>query len=84
MKKLFAVLAIAGALVACNNNSDSTTKSDSTTVKTDSSSMAPATAPADTSKMSADTSHKMSADTTGKMKSTTTTKTKTKVDSTKK
>lgn len=38
MKKLFAVLAIAGALVACNSNSENTTTTDSTTtsVTTDS------------------------------------------------
>lgn len=34
MKKLFAVLAISGALVACNNNSESTTTADSTSVTT--------------------------------------------------
>ena len=34
MKKLFAVLAIAGALVACNSNSENTTTADSTTTVT--------------------------------------------------
>jgi hypothetical protein len=82
MKKVFAVLAIAGALVACNNNSDSTTKSDSTTVKSDSSAMSPAPTTDTANKMGTDTTHKMS-DTT-KMKTTTTTKTKMKADSTKK
>ena len=31
MKKLFAILAIAGALTACNSSSDTTTSTDSTT-----------------------------------------------------
>jgi uncharacterized protein YcfL len=35
MKKLVAVLAIAGSLVACNSNSETTTSGDSTTVKTE-------------------------------------------------
>jgi hypothetical protein len=41
MKKFFAIAAIAGTLVACNNSSESTTASDSTTVTTDSAVVTP-------------------------------------------
>lgn len=36
MKKLFAILAIAGVVTACNNASEGTTSADSTVVATDS------------------------------------------------
>jgi len=56
MKKLFAILAIAGALAACNNGSESEkTTTDTTTMSTDT-----------TSKMSTDTTSKMSTDTSVK------------------
>ena len=68
MKKLFAIVAIAGALTACNNSSDSTTSTDSTTT-VDTTTMAPmdttTVAPMDTTGAMSDTS-KMSADTTKK------------------
>jgi uncharacterized protein YcfL len=69
MKKLFAVVVIAGALVACNNSSESTPASDSSATVSDSGKSVMSTdtikMSTDTSKMSTDTS-KMSADTTHK------------------
>jgi len=57
MKKLFAILAVAGVVTACNNSGDKEKSSaDSTsTMTTDT-----------TSKMSTDTANKMMADTTKK------------------
>ena len=39
LKKLFLVFAIAGALVACNSSSDTSTSADTTTVTTDTATM---------------------------------------------
>ncbi len=61
MKKLLAVLAIAGTLVACNNDATDTTTTDSTTITTDNSTMM-----TDTTNMMNDTSSMMSADSTNK------------------
>ena len=41
MKKIFGMLAIAGLLVACNNESESTEITDSTTIMTDTTVVAP-------------------------------------------
>ena len=41
MKKFFGMLAIAGLLVACNNESESTEVTDSTTITTDTTVVAP-------------------------------------------
>jgi hypothetical protein len=60
MKKLLAVVAIAGTLVACNNSGESTTSNDSTMAPADSNQNMMST---DTMKMSTDTS-KMGMDTT--------------------
>jgi hypothetical protein len=58
MKKLFAILAIAGALTACNSSSDTTTSTDSTTT-VDTATVAPA--PMDTATVAPmDTTSKMS------------------------
>jgi len=57
MKKLLAILAIAGVLAACNNGTDSKKTTSDTTIMT-----------ADTTgKMTTDTTRKMSTDTTNKM-----------------
>lgn len=65
MKKVFLVFAIASIFVACNDSkTDSTTTTDSTNVKVDSSAV---TAPVTTDTLTVDTSaNKMSADTTKK------------------
>jgi hypothetical protein len=68
MKKVLAILAVAGVFAACNNGKEETTKTDS--VKTDSVTTAPAPTVVDSSKMDS-----------SKMTTTTTT---TKVDSSKK
>lgn len=71
MKKLLTALAIAGTLVACNNDADNKKASDSTAITTTQT----------TSTMSVDTTHKMATDTTKKM-SMDTSKMKMKMDST--
>ena len=53
MKKLFAILAIAGALTACNNSGDSAEGTDTTGSTMDTSTVAPLST--DTSAMSMDT-----------------------------
>ncbi|MBA4166333.1 MAG: hypothetical protein H0X41_02080 [Chitinophagaceae bacterium] len=60
MKKLFAVMLVASAITACNDN----TKTESSTKSADSTSMAPATAAPDTSMMKMDSSSSNMSDTT--------------------
>lgn len=67
MKKLFAMIAIAGALVACNNASESTEGADTTTIITDTmTAPVDTTLSADTAMSSVDTTAHVSADTTQK------------------
>ena len=79
MKKLLAILAVAGVMSACNNGDTSSSTTDST--KTDSTTMS---APATTAPAQTDTSMHMSADSgmnkmdTTKSKTVTKTTTKTK------
>jgi len=56
MKKLLAILAVAGALTACNSNSDSTTTTDSITTTVDSNTMVAPPMTDTTTTMGADTS----------------------------
>lgn len=61
MKKLFAILAISGALVACNNDSEGKETNDTTNKMTDTTVVTP---PVDTTKV--DTTSKMMGDGTQK------------------
>jgi hypothetical protein len=61
MKKVFAILAISGALIACNNDSEGTESKDTTTKMTDTTIVTP---PVDTTVV--DTMNKMMGDTTKK------------------
>jgi hypothetical protein len=66
MKKLFAIIAIAGSLVACNSNSESTTTTDSTSTMTTTDSTTMTT---DSTVAHMDSTGKMSADSTVKVDS---------------
>lgn len=59
MKKVFAILAVAGFMAACNNGENKEVKADSPAAAVD-------TTKVDTSKMAVDTASKMAADTTKK------------------
>jgi hypothetical protein len=65
MKKIFAILAVAVTMAACNNSGSDKTTTDSTTMTDTSSTMIPAP---DTgmNNMATDTTHKMSTDTSKK------------------
>lgn len=63
MKKVFAIMAIAGTLVACNNSSDKKEETKTDTTKMENTTPAPDT----TQKMAPDTTQKMAPDTTKKM-----------------
>jgi len=63
MKKVLAIMAVAGVMAACNNSGKSDTTTDSTTMTDTSNRMAP-----DTNNMAMDTTHKMSTDTSKKKK----------------
>jgi hypothetical protein len=71
MKKLFAILAIATAMVACNNEASTSTE-DAAKMAADSTRAADSVAAAQKAAM--DTANKMMADTTGKMMADTTKK----------
>ena len=75
MKKFLGIILIAGALVACNNSSESTTGNDSPATTGDSLSTIPPATTGDSTANLADTSHKAGDSLT---KSVDTTKTKTK------
>jgi hypothetical protein len=60
MKKFLAVLAIAGTLVACNNDGESTTTTDSTNIDVNTTTIG-----TDTTGLSVDTTTTIGADTTG-------------------
>ena len=75
MKKFLGIILIAGALVACNNSSESTTGNDSPATTGDSLSTIPPATTGDSTTNLADTSHRAGDSLT---KSGDTTKTKTK------
>lgn len=67
MKKLFVLFAIAGALVACNNDSETTTTTDSTNVTTvDSLNVTPAPPVVDTMNMNNGDTTKVIVDSTNR------------------
>lgn len=63
MKKVFAILAVAGVMAACNNGENKVVKTDSPAVKVDSAAMK-----VDSAKASVDTSKKAVVDTAAKKK----------------
>ena len=67
MKKVFLALAIASVFAACNDSkTDSTTTSDSTNVKVDSSAVTPMTTDTSSTRMADTSANKMSTDTSKK------------------
>lgn len=63
MKKVFAILAVAGVMAACNNGENKEVKADTPAVKVDS-----AAAKVDTAKAAVDTAKKAAVDTAAKKK----------------
>ena len=67
MKKVFLAFVIASVFVACNDSkTDSTTTSDSTNVKVDSSAVTPMTTDTSSTRMADTSANKMKVDTTKK------------------
>jgi len=64
MKKVLAIMAVAGVMAACNNSGKSDTTTDSTTMTDTCNRMAPDIM----NNMATDTTHKMSTDTSKKKK----------------